>query len=115
MKPGLWFDVTAKDAKRSREFYARIFGWQFNVIEGLNYALTETADSVPGGIGQAGDHTPHPPGVVAYFPVEDLDATLAAVAGCQAECLVQPWELPGYGRMAVVADPDGNRIGLWER
>jgi predicted enzyme related to lactoylglutathione lyase len=27
--------------------------------------------------------------------------------------LVEPWDLPGMGTMAVIGDPDGNRIGVW--
>ena len=115
MKPAIWIDITSKNAAVSREFYARIFGWKIDVIEELNYGLTESPQGVPGGIGEAGDYTPHPAGIVAYFPVADLQAALAEAERAKSECVVQPWELPGYGRMAVILDPDGNRIGLWQR
>lgn len=53
--------------------------------------------------------------MVIYFPVEDVDVALARADGLGATCLVRPFELPGYGRMAVIADPDGNRVGIWQR
>ncbi|WP_190817630.1 VOC family protein [Saccharopolyspora pogona] len=31
------------------------------------------------------------------------------------ECAVPAWKIPGLGKMAVVRDLDGNRIGRWER
>ncbi|WP_244642754.1 VOC family protein [Phyllobacterium sp. 628] len=113
-KPAMWFDINAKDAALSRAFYKGVFGWDFNVLEPLNYGLTQTYEKIPGGIGQASEGSSHPSGVVVYFPVDDIETTLAGVEKNGGRCVVQPWELPGYGRMAVFTDPDGNRIGIWQ-
>lgn len=113
-QPPVWFDITANDATTSRRFYEDLFGWEITVDESRNYALTETAGGVPGGIGQARDGYPHPPGVVIYFTVDDVDATLQRAERLGATPTVLPWEVPGLGKMAVLHDPDGNRIGLWQ-
>lgn len=65
-----------------------------------------------GGIGQAGSLGPHPAGVVAYFPVTDVDAAVSAAKDLGGTVAVEPWEISGLGRMAVVVDPQGNRIGV---
>lgn len=108
-----WIDITAKDADASRAFYAQLFGWRLQVIEALNYALIDPDDeTLPGGIGQQ-DET-RPVGVVTYFSVPDLEASLAHAEQLGAKTAVPPWEIPGLGRMAIFLDPDGNRIGLWQ-
>jgi hypothetical protein len=66
-----------------------------DVVEEIDYGLVEPrADGLAGGIGQAGEGNRHPVGVGATTAVER-------------------WTLPGTGTMAVVLDPDGQRIGLW--
>ncbi|MEV0057440.1 VOC family protein [Saccharopolyspora shandongensis] len=113
--PPAWFDITATDAAKAREFYGALFGWEIAVDESMDYGLTRTADGMPGGIGQAGGASPHLPGVVLYFAVDDVDAAAERAERLGGECLVPTWEIPGLGKMAVVRDLDGNRIGLWQR
>src|SRR5581483_8166136 len=114
-QPPAWIDITTQDAERSRAFYRDLLGWEIQVDESMDYGLVQPGPhTLPGGIGQARDDAPHPPGVVVYFTVDDLDAALARAERLDAARLVPAWEIPGLGRMAVVGDPDGNRIGLWE-
>lgn len=47
-----------------------------------------------------------------FFDVEDLDATLAALAAAGAETVQHPTEVGGGMRVAKVKDADGNHIGL---
>lgn len=111
-----WFDITARDAERSRAFYADLFGWPIAVDESMNYGLVEaTPERMPGGIGQAHPDNPHPAGIVTYFGVDDVEASLAKAEELGGKAVVPPWEIPGLGKMAVFTDPDGNRVGLWER
>lgn len=113
--PPAWIDITAQDAERSRTFYRELLGWEIRVEESMNYGLVQpNAERLPGGIGQASVDSPHPAVVVVYFAVDDLDATLERSEALGAQALVPAWELPGMGRMAVIGDPDGNRIGVWQ-
>ena len=113
-RPAVWIDVTASDAGRSREFYGELFGWRIDVVEEIDYGLVEPgADGLAGGIGQAGEGHRHPVGVVAYIPVDDVDEALSRATALGATTAVEPWTLPGMGTMAVVLDPDGQRVGLW--
>jgi predicted enzyme related to lactoylglutathione lyase len=108
-------DITAKDAGSSRAFYRDLLGWEIQVEESMNDGLVHPGpERLPGGIGQASAHGPHPPGVVVYFNVDDLDEVVERAERLGATILVPAWELLGLGRMAVVSDPDGNRIGLWQ-
>ncbi|TCC40542.1 VOC family protein [Kribbella speibonae] len=111
-KHAAWIDITATDATVSRAFYAELFGWRLQLVEALDYALVEPEPgTLPGGIGSA-DGT-RPAGITTYFSVPDVEAALARAAELGAKVASAPWTVPGLGTMAVVLDPDGNRIGLW--
>ncbi|WP_433163857.1 VOC family protein [Kribbella sp. CA-247076] len=108
-----WIDIAATDADASRRFYAELFGWRLRSVEALDYALIEPGPgTLPGGIGPA-DET-RPAGVTTYFSVADVEATISRAEQLGARVATPPWTVPGLGTMAVLLDPDGNRIGLWQ-
>lgn len=112
-KHAAWVDITSTDAPASRAFYAELFGWRLRTVESLDYALVEPGPgTLPGGIGSADEA--HPPGVTTYFSVPDVDLTLIRATALGAKVATAPWSVPGLGRMAVILDPDGNRVGLWQ-
>jgi predicted enzyme related to lactoylglutathione lyase len=51
-------------------------------------------------------------GPVAYADVEDLDATRAALLAAGATERSEPRQVAPEARVCVLADPDGNPIGL---
>jgi predicted enzyme related to lactoylglutathione lyase len=42
-----------------------------------------------------------------YVDVPDVDAAVAAIAAAGGAIHMPPWDVPGVGRMAMVADPQG--------
>jgi uncharacterized protein len=49
-----------------------------------------------------------------YVRVDDLPAYLERAERLGGRRLVEPTDLPGgFGTFAVLADPDGNQVGLW--
>jgi predicted enzyme related to lactoylglutathione lyase len=79
---------------------------------GYAYLHTDTGKGIDGGVGaSAGGLSP---GLTFYVQVEDLDQALARAAELGAGKVLQPpSDVPGVGRFAVFADPEGNRVGLW--
>ena len=57
---------------------------------------------------------PSPAGAAAALEVDDLDGYLAKAAGSGAKIIVPLQDFPPF-RMAVVGDPDGNRVVLHQR
>lgn len=113
--PIAWFDIAAADPAASRAFYADLFGWQIAFDEEMQYGMIDTASSegIPGGVGAATEGTPT--GITMYAVVEDAKAALDKAESLGGKALLQPYEIPGYGLMAVFQDPEGNRVGLWQR
>jgi uncharacterized protein len=103
----VWFELPAEDTGRAREFYGRLFGWQFQRFEGpVEYHITyEAGGAIMPSQGQKGP--------VVYFGVADVDAATARVRelGGEAE---EGQEIPGVGLYAHCSDTEGNRFGLFQ-
>ncbi|SCL34462.1 hypothetical protein GA0070616_4975 [Micromonospora nigra] len=110
LAPG-WFDISTPDAERTRAFYKELFGWTVHVLD-ETYSLVGGANGEPmGGIGQAGPDAPYT-GIVTYFPVPDVEAALVQAEKLGGTRRMDPQAIPGRGRIAAFADPDGNVVGL---
>jgi uncharacterized protein len=115
-QPVAFFEVLSTEPERAQKFYAELFGWQVAADPAMGgYALVDTGagdGAVGGGIGAA--DTPAEAGVKIYMRVDDLDAYLDRAEKLGGRRVVPPTDLPGdFGRFAILADPDGNPVGLW--
>ena len=53
-------------------------------------------------------------GFKIYMRVDDLEAYLSRAEQLGGARVVPPMELPAdFRTIAIIADPDGNRVGLW--
>jgi predicted enzyme related to lactoylglutathione lyase len=103
------FEVPAKDANRAREFYSKLFGWEFQSMEGpTEYHMTRFSEDTGGAVFQ-GD----PGAIRVYFGVDDVNAGVARLKelGGKAD---DPQPVPGMGWFATGTDTEGNPIGLWQ-
>ncbi|GAB3031505.1 hypothetical protein GCM10027052_05180 [Parafrigoribacterium mesophilum] len=115
-QPVAMFEVISEDRERAQQFYSSLFDWTIQTDETMgDYALVDTGagkDAVIGGFGPS--ENPGDTGVKIYMRVGDLDAYLARAEELGGSRLVEPTKLPGgYGSFAMIADPDGNAVGLW--
>ncbi|MFL6002964.1 MAG: VOC family protein [Nocardioides sp.] len=53
-------------------------------------------------------------GTMLNFRVRDLDAMLAQLRSARADVAEETQDMEGVGRFGWVADPEGNRIELWQ-
>jgi len=110
-----WTDLGAPDPAASANFYSALFGWHAEdlgpdaghyrmcSIEGLNVA----------GIGPLMGEG-QPPAWTTYVNVADAEATAASVTAAGGVVLAGPMDVMDKGRMAIVADPAGAVLGLWQ-
>jgi len=115
-QPVAYFEIVSPDASRARAFYTELFGWSADADPAMGgYALVDTGaggDAIGGGIGAAEE--PGEAGVKIYMRVDDLEAYLERAEKLGGTRVQPPTELPGEaGSIAVLADPDGNKVGLW--
>jgi uncharacterized protein len=115
-QPVAFFEVISAEPGRARAFYTGLFGWQAEADPAMGgYALVDTGageGAIGGGIGPS--MTPGDTGVKIYMRVDDLDAYLERAEKLGGAKVAPPTDLPGdFGRFAILADPDGNPVGLW--
>jgi uncharacterized protein len=58
---------------------------------------------------------PVPPHWLVYFGVNDCDGQVALVQSLGGAVRVPPADVPGVGRFAVVADPQGATFALFQK
>ncbi len=114
-QPVMHFEVIAKDVRKLRDFYTKLFGWRAEEYQGMDYAMlhADPKNGIGGGLG--GEGTGLPPGLAIYIQVDDVESFLAQAKKFGAtKVLQEPYDIPQVGRFAVFTDPEGNRIGLWK-
>ncbi|NNE96340.1 MAG: VOC family protein [Acidimicrobiales bacterium] len=110
-----WVDLAAKDVDESIKWYSGLFGWDtFNDGE-TDYHIFMMGESPVGGVMQMRPGMEDMPQVWStYVTVEDADATVAEVKEAGGAVFQEPFEIPGGGRIAVIADPSGAALCLFE-
>ncbi len=114
-QPVVHFEICGKDGKKSRDFYGRLFNWQFQEMEGMDYGLVSPAiegSSIGGGVMGAPPNAP--PHLTFYIQVDDLQAYLNKAESMGGKTILPPTPIPNVGSCAMFADPDGNVVGLFK-
>src|SRR5215510_7242820 len=70
-----WFDLTTSDLPRSREFYGKLFDWEFTPVQGSAQALEIVARGTPIGTLRGAEGKISPFNGVVYVQVTDIQAS----------------------------------------
>lgn len=115
-----WIDLATPDPAAARDFYRSLFGWEYDdqpAGEDATYTMCRKGDASAAGIMQLSPEmaaSGMPPCWSTYVSVDDLDSTVAKVAPAGGAVMRPPMDVMDAGRMAVIADPTGGTICLWE-
>jgi predicted enzyme related to lactoylglutathione lyase len=108
------WQIVARNPARAAEFYTKLFDWEVNANNALNYRTVDTGSErgINGGIWPA---PPEGHGVVSlYVEVDDVQAYVAKAAALGGTVLVPPQKLPDGDEMAVLLDPEGIALGVFK-
>ena len=108
-----WVDTLAPDPEAALSFYAGLFGWEFSGPGPLGYHVAQQRGRDVAGVGTQPDPST-PTGWNTYVAVDSVEAATARAAEAGAGILVEPTEALPAGIFAVLADPTGAGICLWE-
>jgi hypothetical protein len=109
-----WNELVSNDVAGARKFYTGLFGWQAAAFAGGgDYTLFKQGDAMVGGLMPCSK-----PGLpshwLPYVTVPDVDATAAKAKSLGAQIVMNPFDVPTVGRIAVLIDPQGAAIGLFK-
>jgi len=108
-----WYELSTPNAQTAAAFYADLLGWQMGqadmgdfiyhiaAVDGVMVA--GMSEFLPDGV---------PPNWLVYFAVDNADTTAAAVAADGGRVHAPPADIPGTGRFAILADPQGAVFGI---
>lgn len=112
-----WADLSTPDAKRAQDFYSGLLGWQFmrDEKDPSGYLHIKNGEHFIGGVPPAAHRPPGvPPHWLAYFQVDDVDATANKAKEMGAKMFLPPMSMEGVGRMSVMADPQGAVFAIFK-
>lgn len=115
-----WIELATTNQTAAKDFYAKIFGWSSHDFPtGPNEVYTifqaEGRDAAAGCTLRA-DQLSHgvPPHWNLYVAVENAEASATRATQLGGTVLAPPFDVFDSGRMAVVQDPTGASICLWQ-
>lgn len=108
-----WADLSTSDAGGAKTFYGGLFGWEFedSGIPGGVYTMCRVGSDEVAAIVQQDERPGH---WNNYVSVANADEATARAKQLGANVLEEPFDVMDAGRMAVLADPGGAVLCVWE-
>jgi predicted enzyme related to lactoylglutathione lyase len=114
-----WVDLAAADAPRATGFYTDLFGWSARpqAANGGTFVRLTHAGRDIGSLYQM-QQAQRDAGIAShwtpYVQVDDVAAASRRAALLGASIAVEPFCVEGMARIALIVDPVGAELGLWE-
>lgn len=105
----IWREIMTPDVAASKRFYGEVFGWKFvdMPMGEFTYTLINNGETGVGGMAPLGMTPGAPPHWISTVCVGDTDAAVQRTTDAGGKVLMPAGDVEGYGRFAVVADPQG--------
>ena len=120
-----WSELVTADPERASQFYSGVIGWTPKIVslaeptrspmpgEKEYIVFTATEHEAAGAVRiQDTEAPPDRPMWITYVQVANVDAAAAKAVELGGKLLQGPFAVPNVGRLAVVEDLEGLRIGL---
>jgi uncharacterized protein len=111
-----WADLATTDTEAAKSFYTSLFGWdtQDNPVpdDGVYTMLLKGGKPVAALSGTMSDD--QPAAWNSYVTVESADDAASAAQQHGGMVVMEPFDVMDVGRMAVVQDPTGAFVSVWE-
>jgi predicted enzyme related to lactoylglutathione lyase len=118
----IWYELMTPDPAAAKRFYDSVVaGWNIgvdSVAPGIEYRMIGRSDGGnAGGVltlteeMTAGGARPM---WLGYLHSDDVDARVEAIKADGGGLLMEPWDQPGVGRLAMVTDPSGAAFYLMD-
>ena len=106
-------EIPSTDLERSKEFFKNVFSWEFKPF-GNGYLLFNNHQGIMAGLRKVekvlkGDCT------VFHINVASIDQIFEKTKNSGGHIKTGKTTIPAMGWYALITDPDGNTIGLYQK
>ncbi|HEY4231342.1 MAG TPA: VOC family protein [Thermoanaerobaculia bacterium] len=112
-----WPELMTSNPAVAKTFYASLFGWSFEDSPAgpdMVYTTLKMNGRSVGALYQDSKQTGIPPHWNTYVTVASADGSAKKAKDLGGKVVAEPFDVMEYGRMAVVQDPTGAMICVWE-
>src|SRR5262249_60099099 len=109
-------ELSTDNPGKAKEFYGKLFSWKFEEMPmpgGDSYTMIRPGDG-PGGGMMKKPNAQIPTAWLTYVMVESVEDTVATARKLGGKILMDKTPIPNMGAFAVLADPTGGTIGVYE-
>jgi predicted enzyme related to lactoylglutathione lyase len=109
-----WAELVTSDAKGAKDFYTKLFGWSYEdqpIGEGQVYSMAALGGSTVAALYPSSEQPPH---WNCYVTVASADETAGRAGELGGSVIAEPFDVFNSGRMAVLSDPTGGIVAVWE-
>ena len=111
-----WRELRSKNLPAAIEFYSKLFGWTTEQTKTSEMPYKEIILDGTAQGGMMGMDDPEWGGLpshwATYVAVDNADESAAKITANGGSVHVPPFDAPGVGRMAMVADPSGANFAI---
>lgn len=101
-----------ENAEATESLHEAVFDWEFEHMEDDDYTLAQPPTPPFGGVMEANEEMPA--GTLVYLLVGDAEESCATIEAEGGQVLREPFEIEGWGTMAVFEAPGGIVQAVWE-
>jgi uncharacterized protein len=115
-----WVDTAQPDLPAALDFYGALLGWEFagpGPVPGDppgEYHVARVRGRDVAGISSLPPSAPATPSWATHVAVQTADGTADRARAAGGTVIVEPFDAPPAGRMAVLSDPAGAAFCVWE-
>lgn len=112
----IFHELMTTDVEKAKEFYMKVAG--LTATSGSYPILKDGTQLLAGLVGPRAEGSGWPSGGpdahwIAYIGVDNVDAAAKKTEELGGKILLPPTEVPGFGRAAVLRDPQGAAFGVF--
>lgn len=112
----IWYELMTQNPDAAQKFYASVMGWTFEAMPAdpeIDYRVASAKDKMVAGVMRTPEAAQGMPSMWSvYIGVKDVDASVAKVKSLGGGIEIEPRDIPGVGRFAYCADPQGAHFYL---
>ena len=111
----VWHEQVSADPKQAQDFYTQLFGWGTETFKPgeIDYTMISSGGQSHGAYSKAMEGAP-PPHWLGHVRVENLDETIEKAKSAGGKLAAGPFEMSEVGRIAIIGDPQGAFVSLYQ-